>query len=413
MNKIMSFLDKRQTLVLLFLFIFSLGLKLALTYMDYSANGISNWGDAKYYLRLGNSFAEGDFYPEYKDLNSPLMVVGPAVPLLIAIMIRIFGNPIWPVLILNCILSALLVYVLFALGKRLLNVWAGYLLAIWSIFHFNIIMSNFQIVKEPFLLLLVPLLIFTLLSVNDRKKVWQNLVLSGLLFSLLIHTDERFTVFAPFIALFLVFSAGRGKRLANLLLWSLILLLTMIPWTIRNYRQYGEVVILSSRTTAFTSKFFGTKQTKIDFTSEEAISRMQKKESVKKAVELYGKEPRTYGRIERHFLNAWHFWKPAYFKFTYVHLGYYPMKWSLSHNLFSIAFYGIFLPFFLAGIVLALIRKEWLWLFLCSFPLSYGFVHHIMLIWPMERYRLPVDFLVVLIALWFIRGTMLSFNNHK
>ena len=405
----MSFLDKRRILILLCLFIFSLGLKLALTYREYSASGISNWSDAKYYMRLGTSFHSGDFYPEYKDLQHPLMVVGPMLPLLVAWAKTLTGSIIWPMLLFNCLLSALLVYVLFELGKRVVGIKTGYFMALWSVFHFNFIRMNYQVIKEPLLILLLPLIILCLINVYEQRKTILNLVLSSLLFSVLIHTDERFIVYFPIFIIFIYVVSRSRHKLSQVLLWLTILIVSMIPWTIRNYNQYGELVLLTPRTTALTSKFFGSDLSEIDFNAESNIRRLQSSKKVIEAEKLYGIAPRTYGRFEKYFMNAYHFWKPTYFKLNYVHTGYYPIKWSLLHNLNSIVFYGVFLPFYLAGLILAVWRKNLFILFLGTMPVMYGLGSTLMLIWPMERYRMPVDFLIILVACWFVS----EFQNKK
>lgn len=409
---LLNFLNKRRTLILFCLFLLSLSLRILLTYKDYSSNHMNGWSDALLYLKYGESFASGNFYPTTGQTNH--MIVGPVIPMLVAVSKWLTGDPVWPVLVFNCLLSALLVYVLFELGTKIIGLIAGYFLSVWSIFNFSLLRLNYQILKEPLVILLLPLIILSLVNIYKNKKTLLNTILSSLMFSLLIHADERFIVYCPILLLFILFASKQRINFKLAGSWIAILLITMVPWTLRNYRQFGEIIILSPRTTSITSKLWGTDYAKMHFSSEESMQRkiVSNNDDAMQATNEYGLQPRIYGKYEKYFKAFIHYWKPTYFKLTYIMYGNRPVKWSLSHNISSILFYGIFLPFYFFGLIFSVFRKNWLIVYLGMIPFIHSILHTLML-WPLERYRLPMSFIIVLIAIWVISDFISNRLNSK
>lgn len=403
--------DKYQAIFLFILFMGSFTLKVHFVYNEFDAYGTSKWSDAMVYLEQGKQIAQGNFLPRFNDKD--IMISGPVVPIIVASAQLLTQDPIWPVLVINCLFSALMVYVLFSLGKRLISKLYGYLLAIWSIFNFSLIKFNYQILKEPLLFILLPLLILLMVKLyQDEKKLWTTIWLSAS-FSLLIHTDERFLIYGPLIVLFVFFVVKPDKRISLAALWIAVLVITMIPWTIRNYNQYHELVILTPRTTAFTSRLWGSDHSGVHFSSDDLKqAKLELSPAHKEVASKYGVQPRQYGRFEKYRMAFYHYWKPAYFKLSYIQYGFRPVKWSLAHNLNGILFYGIFLPFYVFGLVLAFIRKYYLIAFFAVFPILHSIMHAVM-IWPLERYRLPMDFIVVLVGLWFIALLLKRYRPSK
>lgn len=167
-SSLLARIDSRRYLVLGLLFVLALGIRLYFTWDEYQAYGTQNWADATIYLDHGQRFAAGDFYPAYGTYG--YMIVGPVMPLLVAGSLRLFGDLIWPRLLLNCLLSAALALVLLRLKKWLISGAVGYSMALWSVFNFGLIRMNFQIIKEPLVIFLTPLILWCLPGVLDRRK---------------------------------------------------------------------------------------------------------------------------------------------------------------------------------------------------------------------------------------------------
>ncbi|MCB5235038.1 MAG: glycosyltransferase family 39 protein [Candidatus Cloacimonetes bacterium] len=394
--------DRYRIVLLICFFIIALTIRIGFTHKQYVELGTENWKDAKLYLDTGIAFSEGNFYPPNSE-EVPYIVIVPGVPLIVAASKLLFGDPVWPVLMLNCLVSALLVFVLYSLGKELINKTAGLILSFWSVFNFSLIRLNHQILKEPLLCLLVPLITLLLLYIYKNKDPLKNTLLSALSFSVLIHIDERFFVYFPIILLAIVLSKRVSNRVKYAGLWLLILIVSMVPWTIRNYRQFDELVILSPRTTSFTSKLWGTNWGSLHFENEQRreSSNESRMEGALEAALEAGVELREYGKFEKHYMAFYHYWKPVYLKTNFIQYGFRPVKWSLSHNLSGMVFYGLFLPFYLAGFILAFVKKDFLIVFISSIPFLHSLMHTVM-VWPLERYRIPMNFYVILVSIWFI-----------
>jgi hypothetical protein len=377
-EKIRYFLPRHEKPALLLLFLLALILKILHAVIIYQIFGTTKWADDWEYLSMGRQIAAGDWFP------------------------KIIGHPYMQFYLYNIVLTSLLVVVLFYLGKNIFDRNVGWLLALWGVFNRDFFTYNPHLLKEATVFLFLPLtLLFLVTTIRTNAKV-RSIFFAALSFSWLIHSDERYFLYFPFFALaFLLLKPVKIKRIIQLeCLWVGLVFLLMIPWGVRNYKIFDKVVIITPRTTAFTAKIWGEDISRLFFNKGNKID----KESYKLALE-FGKEqgitPREYGKYEAYARAFINFWQPTYFKATYIQYGFRPQKWSLAHNIVGIVFYGIFLPFYLLGIVILIIKKHLLGIYMALIPIIHSFFHTFM-IWPLERYRSPVNFIVVLIGIWTI-----------
>lgn len=373
---------------------------------EYGKNGMTKWGDAKIYWNSGIQFASGNWFPDRYGGNghNTQMIVGPLLPVLVAISIKLFGYSPVPILLLNVFLGTMLIPVLYYLGSMLINKIGGLILAIWATFNFSLIRYDSQILKEPIIILTMPLTILCLLKSEKKDNSFVYMIFSAVLFSTTIHSDERYLIYTPLYLLFFIIIIRPAKRSVKFsIFWICTLALSMVPWTIRNYVQFGDIVFITPRTTAFTSKIWGNNLAMLHFDSEEGHVKMLERH-LSKAIEQEDKSgivPHLYGNVEKYYKSFIHYWQPAFPNLVYIQYGYRPVKWSNMHNFAGIVFYGIFLPFYFLGLIQAFVRKQGIILFLAFIPLLHGILHTIM-IWPLERYRVPTNSIIVLISIWFI-----------
>jgi len=105
-----------------------------------------------------------------------------------------------------------------------------------------------MLLRETLILLTFMLTVFTALEIRHGPTT-KRVVLLGVAYALLIHTDSRFLFYAPFLALYVLLprrAGGWGWRPAFLL--TLVVLLLTVPWTIRNFIAYHELVLIDTRT---------------------------------------------------------------------------------------------------------------------------------------------------------------------
>ena len=186
-----------------------------------------------------------------------------------------------------------------------------------------------------------------------------------------------------------------------MLAWIAIVLLLMVPWSIRNYKVFDQVVIIAPRTTVFTSKLWGETimaQNLLNESRAESEAR-SRAEGARALTEQYGIEPKTRTKREAHIMAFIHFWQPTYFKPTFIQYGHRPVDLSWRRNTLFILSYGLFLPFYLIGLFFLYRRKLFMALLLASIPIIHSLLHAYM-IWPLIRYRMPVEFVVAMVGIW-------------
>jgi hypothetical protein len=403
-EKTNNFLRSNEIRVLLFLFILTLIFRTIHAVITFKSVGTTNWSDDWEYLSMGRQIADGHWSPMLDEFR--YMQVGPVLPLLIAFSIKIYGNPNLPVFIYNIIITSLIVPLLFYLGKEIFNRKTGWLLAIWSIFYIDFYRYNPHLLKEPTVFFFLPLTLFLLIKAVRGNNYLIYTILSALSFAWLVHSDERYIVYFPIFAL--AFCLQRPFKLQQVILsvatWTGLVFLLMLPWGIHNYKVFGQVVIISPRTTTLTSKVWGNDISGMNFSKKEPSGiycyELNRYKTFKYG-EKYGIAPHEYKGFELYIRSFINFWQPAYFKASFIQHGARFQKWSFAHNVSGLLFYGIFLPFYMVGILLLLRKKYSLGLSLAFIPIIHSLLHTYM-VWPLERYRSPIVFIIVMIGMYAI-----------
>jgi len=414
MRQVIKNLNTNRSLIILVLV--AVALRIIFVVITYQFEGTSNWTDDFGNLYWGEQFAKGEWNLITSDWGQ--MIIGPAIPLIVAFFTLIFNDPIIPFFAYNIIVTSVMVIVLYYLGKEILNNKAGWILALWGVFFIEALKYSPHVLNEPTIFLFLPLTILLLIkSIKSNNNLWY-IVFASLSYTWLIHTDERFFIYLPFFVL--IFFFRRPFKINSFLkstgIYIGLILILMLPWGIKNYQTYNQIVILTPRTTAITSHFFG-EDVNQSFASHVTDKNTRKKlieHRYDRAIEFgdkFGIQPRKYGKKERRIKAFINFWQPTYFQPTFIQYGYQPIKWSLKHNMASLLFYGIFLPFYIIGLFMLYRRKLYLPLFIGSIPIIHSLLHAYM-VWPLERYRSPVTFIVVMIGIWTILE-ILKWVNKK
>ena len=188
--------------------------------------------------------------------------------------------------------------------------------------------------------------------------------------------------------------------LRSLILAGLVLVLGILPWTIRNYRVYGRFLLLNSNT-GYAMYSAQHPMHGVSFHEFEAAPLPPDLKGTNEA-----EWDRELLRIGLQYVrdDPWRYLRlclsraRAYFEF-------WPTPDTVPlHNIGRTASFGLFLPFMLYGLYLSLRRwpsqgdplRPWglglLYLFMVFYPLLH------ILTWAMVRYRLPVDALGLIFA---------------
>ena len=255
-------------------------------------------------------------------------------------------------------------------------------------------------------------------------------------FTLLFHTDESYIAYS--LPLVLFFFMGDMKlifKLKKILVFIILTILFSLPWLIRNYIYYGEPVLISIRTTNITNKFIdhSDKILLFDHTPNTLYLTKIQIDSVQKGLlSIYpntgepiseeqiktmknGKTPYQFSTIDKLRSRFYFLWMPFKFNAHYRITGYaYEGPWSLKHNIANCLSYTIFLPFVLVGLIFLVRKRRWQEFFLFGGIMVYhSFIHVAFIPYTRDRYRYPIDFIIIMLAIYAIIYIYDIFRNRK
>jgi len=401
----------------------------------YINNETVNVGDAKDYISYAsNILSQGIWVPDISKLYSNSHLVGPGFPLILASLLFVFGENYLVVFILNALMSTMVVILIFFLGKEIFNEKIGLCAAGWSTFYVLFIKYIPTILKEVLILFLFLSVVYYLIKETKRSQISWKSFIPIVIYVFLIHVDERYFTYFPIFILSFVFldniSFKNGLKKATL--FFLIVWMLMLPWLIRNYIVYGNrVVILTERTARFTDKYFGydpllshygKKNKKYaefkwdeslidDILNDKEVTGLQGKRyrSLQQGLRQ-GYIPHEFNTIEKWKSNFIEQWRPFRFKAGYVSTGFrFAGAYSLKHNISVGLSYGLILIFFLLGSFSIIRNQNKYGLFLLCNITVHTFIH-VVLFAGKERYRIPLDPFIILIAIYGLYRIYLYFK---
>jgi hypothetical protein len=148
---------------------------------------------------------------------------------------------------------------------------------------------------------------------------------------MLLHFDPQYLLFLPVLVLYYLLAAGRHQliRLQYTFLFLSMVVVLLTPWTVRNYRVYGEPIPIALEATRYLPRF----QSGLEVSEDAAGNGISRPGFWRNSIEYWRVTRLTEGRQTTPD-GALRIITP----------------WSVRHNLVSLATYGLLLPFFLAGI---------------------------------------------------------------
>ena len=204
----------------------------------------------------------------------------------------------------------------------------------------------------------------------------------------------------PWVALLLLWLLWQGLRqkkfkitLISLMGSGLIVLLCILPFTIRNYRVYGDFMLLNSNAgfamysaqhpmhgTSFQA--FTAAPLPADVTPKPQNEAQWDRVLMQRGFQFILDEPGRYALLSlSRAVDYFMFWPSS--------------ETTLLHNLGRVLAFGFFLPFIIYGLWLS--RRMWQRLTLLYLFIGFYTGLHL-LTWSMVRYRLPVDAVLLLFA---------------
>ena len=351
--------------------------------------------DATQYDAIGYNLAKGNGFM----LDEPVMGVNskitsyraPFLPFLLAGVYAVFGHSYPVAKIMLSILGAFTCIVIYFIGKHTFDRKVGLLSALIScIYPFFIYYTGYLLSETPFVMLVC---MFTLSLILAREKgAYRYFIMAGILLGLACLCKPIFLTIPPFILLWLIIVQRYRIQdsLKRFVVIILAMILTIAPWTIRNYKvQHAFVPVTSSLGSVLWQANNPQAKGKtmgylMEWDSNELFESEDDLNSYYQNLALnYIKEhpKRFFCLAGIRFLE---FWKITSYRV------------SLAKNLGSIMSYGVILLFFILGVALSLRywRKT---LLLIMIIIYYTLIHLVFL--ATVRYRMPLEpFLIVFAA---------------
>jgi hypothetical protein len=424
---------------LIIIFCISLIIRISISFIAYKHKSHEIVSDNTLYLAYTNTLInEGVNFEPFHPLCE---YTSPGIAILSYPIVYLFNSNWLMIFIFISIIGSLTPIMIFLIAIKIFNKSSAILAALWGVFYIQHLKFIPTMGKEIWMSLFMLLNVYFIILLTDKireRGVGNQLLIfvtSTFVLAFSILFDERFIVFLliyPVLILFLTKPFSNGLR--NAFVYLILVIIFLLPWNIRNYQRYDKVVLLTKRTEHITDKLFGYENRNGNLMNEyfdtygyEYIHDYQI-DSV-----ISGKITETDGGAEIHeamrkamkngFLPhplKWHeqywsrfreFWRPVSFSGKYLNTGYYfNGKWSLRHNLSTMASYGVLLPFFILGLFRLLKREKKVFTILFMTIFVYCFIHVATVGFTVWRYRVPLDSLIILIAFYYISDLINRFN---
>ena len=409
------------------IFWLALIVRLASMFLLTSIRGILTFGDAADYIQFAHYILDQGLW--VTDVEGLRAHAGPGYPALLAINIYLFGsNNFYFALILNCIFSALAVVITFKIAREFLSLKWSVIAVTWHLFYVPHIWQVQFLGKESLVFCLFSFSVYSFIQFRSHEKLNFRRAFSwAVLYTLLIHSDERYFVYLPFfLGFILVGRVNWQSKFSKISILGFMVLVLMVPWTLRNKEVYGRPLLLTERTASLTDRLLGYKPFVNGFrekriqpdTSEGVEVYLAAADSISSGFQLEGKKyipkiiksiemgindgqlPRPKSNIEKRVSYAKEFWRPyrRYSSF-YGHGFRYMEAWNKPRSVISVIQYGLLLPLLIWAMIYTILQNNAIVIYLLSMVLIH-FGIHIFLGHAITRYRYPIDAFIILIAFW-------------
>lgn len=233
---------------------------------------------------------------------------------------------------------------------------------------------------------------------SPTQSVTWSLVLSlGVSLGIAALLRQAILPWAAVLFLYLLWVGYCNKRtglaLKSLIAAGLVILVFILPFTVRNYRVYGEFLLLNSNTgyAMYSAQHpmhgadfqaFAAAPLPDDLDPMPTNEAQWERVLMRRGIEFVVNDPIRYLRLSLSRVADYFMFWPS-------------RDTTLLHNVGRVFSFGLFLPFMIYGLWLS--RTQWRrFRILYLFIVFYSLLH--ILTWAMIRYRLPVDAVLLIFA---------------
>lgn len=378
-------LKKKQIKIIFFIFVLALLLRFILAFYcdDTPIKDASGYDALAVNIINGKGFSLDGELTAWRE---------PLYPFFLSSIYYFFGHNYKAVRITQAILGALVCIFVFLIAKMLFNEKVGFISALIASVNPSLVRITTYLLTENLYTFLFMIAILLLLR-QARSKNYINLFCLGAVLGLVALTRSLAIIFPLFVLLLgknVIYSNGNLKKyILNSVIFLTLFVLTILPWTLRNWFVFHELIPISSRMGGGVylsyvprdGKFFELDPNDRTIKKAGLIKSQseQNKFFLKETIRHIKNHPISLIKIE--LLKILYFWSP--FDWEIIGYGVYNF------------IYGFVLPFFFIGIFTTL--KRFKYALLVCLPIIYSFfialVTH-----GSPRFRLPVEPYIIIIA---------------
>jgi 4-amino-4-deoxy-L-arabinose transferase-like glycosyltransferase len=200
------------------------------------------WPDEEEFVNVARHLAAGEGYVSISYRANPVL------PVYLAAVFRVFGESFLAARIGQAVIGALTCVLVALTATGLLGPTVGLVSGLWlAVYLPHAYLSGVFYAECLFTFLLALTVYGAVRSLDDPHRTrW--LLVTGVAFALTALTRPVFLAFLPVLAAALVYGIqtplAHRLRLVGLVVGAVVL--TILPWTVRNYRVLGRPVIVSS-----------------------------------------------------------------------------------------------------------------------------------------------------------------------
>jgi hypothetical protein len=417
------------------LFIFAFLVRLAVGLYSYEHKKFNDFSDDNARNNFAQSIIEKGLAPDVNDYYTPESIFAPVVPLILVIKNWLFGNSWLPIFILNALIGALASLMIFHIARFYFSYKISLISFLWAALYPSYIRYTGTSGNEPLIVLLFAMTIFFAIKSIQTDKFKSEIIFYSLSFILLIHTDERYISYAILFTLFLFIGKYSIQlKLKKALIFILFSFIFSMPWMIRNYIYYDDIVLISIRTTGLTNPILHHRKDLMifDHTPQNKYLNPTQIDSVKSDLLKYfpdgqpisqqqiqdmklGNIPHEFSFSEKIISRAYMLWLPMKFNGNYRITGYNHMNpWSIKHNVLMGLSYGVLLPFVLITFIFMFWKRKWTPILLFGGMIIYHTLIHVAFIpYTRDRYRHPIDFIIIILGVYGLYLICNYFTKNK
>jgi 4-amino-4-deoxy-L-arabinose transferase-like glycosyltransferase len=350
------------------------------------------------YNALAHSIIEGrgysfdQFWYPFTPANTPTAHWSFLYPLYLALVYLVFGPNVLAARLIQAIISGILsTWLFYLLGRKLFGQRAGLLSAFLGAVYAYFVFHDAALMTESFFAIGVLASFTVSLSIVEAQKAGAHrhqLIYHWLLLGVILGATavlrQTILLWAPFLFGWLLWKTRRRTSLVGAAAAVLVVALFVLPWTIRNYMVYGAFLPLNSNAgyalysalhpdhgVQFVQDYPAPIPQEIKRLNEARLNSIL----TRQGIEFVLQDPTRY-----FFLTLSKI--PIFFNFWFSSAS------NFTSNLFRVLSFGLYLPFFLYGLLLSI--RDWRkGSLIYLFVFIYSAIH--ILTWASIRYRLVID----------------------